>query len=172
MQRSGYCLSRREKARPGKHDLAKLSVVGNVGDMMARENHVLIGVARWIAEDGVDCGQVRISRGINCYGLSTRPLHICLSNSDDSLIPGISRRLNLVREEVKRQSRFCNDMLGEDACKCPFFLRREFLPDPLVGRRLVDPGPAKEGGRLDGFSGDPGDQGVIGVREANVERSR
>ncbi len=78
------------KLDPANTDLAKLSVVGNVGDMMARENHGLIGVARWIAEDGVDCGQVRISRGINCYGLSTRPLHICLSNSDDPLIPGIS----------------------------------------------------------------------------------
>lgn len=71
-------------------DLAKLSVVGNVGDMMARENRGLVGVARWIAEDGADCGQVKISRGINCYGLSTRPLHICLSNADDPGIPGIS----------------------------------------------------------------------------------
>jgi len=71
-------------------DLATLSVVGNVGDMMARENHGLVGVARWIAEDGADCGHIRIRRGINCYGLSTRPLHICLSNADDPQIPGIS----------------------------------------------------------------------------------
>ncbi|HKM41265.1 MAG TPA: DHH family phosphoesterase [Methanocorpusculum sp.] len=71
-------------------DLAKLSVVGNVGDMMAQENRGLVGVARWIAEDGADHGQVKITRGINCYGLSTRPLHICLSNSDDPMIPGIS----------------------------------------------------------------------------------
>ena len=61
-----------------------------VGDMMARENHGLVGVARWIAEDGADSGHIRIRRGINCYGLSTRPLHICLSNADDPQIPGIS----------------------------------------------------------------------------------
>ena len=78
------------KLDPANKDLAKLSVVGNVGDMMARENRGLVGVARWIAEDGADFGQIRISRGLNCYGLSTRPLHICLSNADDPIIPGIS----------------------------------------------------------------------------------
>lgn len=78
------------KLDPANKDLAKLSVVGNVGDMMARENRGLVGVARWIAEDGADFGQIRISRGLNCYGLSTRPLHICLSNADDPQIPGIS----------------------------------------------------------------------------------
>ncbi len=83
-----YLVARKLDSR--NMDLAKLSVVGNVGDMMARDTMGLIGVARWIAEDGVDRGQVRITRGINCYGLSTRPLHICLANSDDPLIPGIS----------------------------------------------------------------------------------
>ncbi len=78
------------KLDPTNKDLAKLSVVGNVGDMMARENRGLVGVARWIAEDGADFGQIRTSRGLNCYGLSTRPLHICLSNADDPQIPGIS----------------------------------------------------------------------------------
>ncbi|WP_319379159.1 DHH family phosphoesterase [uncultured Methanocorpusculum sp.] len=78
------------KLDPINKDLAKLSVVGNVGDMMARENRGLIGVARWIAEDGADFGQIKITLGLNCYGLSTRPLHVCLSNSDDPIIPGIS----------------------------------------------------------------------------------
>ncbi len=78
------------KLDPVNKDLAKLSVVGNVGDMMARENRGLVGVARWIAEDGADFGQIRITRGLNCYGLSTRPLHVCLSNADDPIIPGIS----------------------------------------------------------------------------------
>lgn len=78
------------KLDPVNKDLAKLSVVGNVGDMMARENRGLVGVARWIAEDGADFGQIKITRGLNCYGLSTRPLHVCLSNADDPIIPGIS----------------------------------------------------------------------------------
>lgn len=72
-------------------DLAKLAVVGNVGDMMAREKCRLTGAARWIAEDAESFGNVRITHGINCYGLSTRALHMVLSNSDDPLIPGISK---------------------------------------------------------------------------------
>ncbi|HJJ48833.1 MAG TPA: DHH family phosphoesterase [Methanocorpusculum sp.] len=72
-------------------DLAKLAVVGNIGDMMAREKCRLTGIARWIAEDGENAGDVEIRSCINCYGLSTRPLHQCLANSDDPIIPGISQ---------------------------------------------------------------------------------
>lgn len=71
-------------------DLAELAVVGNVGDMMARETCGLTGIARWIAGDGADAGRIRITTGLNCYGLSTRPLHLCLANSDDPLLPGFS----------------------------------------------------------------------------------
>jgi RecJ-like exonuclease len=77
------------------HDLAKLAVVGNVGDMMAREGCGLVGPAREIALEGVKAGNVRaISHDLNCYGLSTRPIHICLSYSDDPVIPGISNNPN------------------------------------------------------------------------------
>ncbi|MDG6250294.1 DHH family phosphoesterase, partial [Methanocalculus sp.] len=76
-------------------DLAKLAVVGNVGDMMAREGCGLIGPAREIALDGVEAGNVMaISHDLNCYGLSTRPVHICLSYSDDPVLPGISNNPN------------------------------------------------------------------------------
>ncbi|HJJ88715.1 MAG TPA: DHH family phosphoesterase [Methanocorpusculum sp.] len=71
-------------------DLSELSVVGNVGDMMARETCGLVGISRWIADDGVAAGRVHITKGLNCYGLSTRPLHVCLANSDDPILPGIS----------------------------------------------------------------------------------
>jgi single-stranded-DNA-specific exonuclease len=72
-------------------DLAKLAIIGNVGDMMAREGLGLTGPAREIVEDGVKWGNVRVfEKDLNCYGTSTRPLHICLSYSDDPCIPGIS----------------------------------------------------------------------------------
>ncbi len=71
-------------------DLSKLAVVGNVGDMMARENGRLCGISRWIAEEGERNGYVQIRYGINCYGLSTRAMHLSLSNCDDPMIPGIS----------------------------------------------------------------------------------
>ncbi|MDO9538728.1 MAG: DHH family phosphoesterase [Methanocalculus sp.] len=77
------------------HDLAKLAVVGNVGDMMAREGCGLVGLAREIALEGVLAGNVMaVSHDLNCYGLSTRPIHICLSYSDDPVIPGISNNPN------------------------------------------------------------------------------
>lgn len=76
-------------------DLAKLSVVGNVGDMMAREDCGLVGPAREIAHEGADDGWVEIrAKDLNCYGISTRPLHVCLAYTDDPYIPGISNNLN------------------------------------------------------------------------------
>jgi RecJ-like exonuclease len=72
-------------------DLARLAVIGNVGDMMAREDCGLVGPARDIASEGAARGLIEIrERDLNCYGVSTRPLHICLSYNDDPFIPGIS----------------------------------------------------------------------------------
>jgi single-stranded-DNA-specific exonuclease len=76
-------------------DLAKLSVIGNVGDMMAREDCGLVGLAREIAYEGAEAGWIEIrQRDLNCYGISTRPLHVCLAFNDDPFIPGISNNIN------------------------------------------------------------------------------
>lgn len=72
-------------------DLAKIAIVGNVGDMMARETLGLVGPAAEIVADGVEHGSVRVvRRDLNCYGTSTRPVHVCLSYNDDPRIPGIT----------------------------------------------------------------------------------
>ena len=72
-------------------DLAKVAVIGNVGDMMARESCGLVGPAREIAEDGMRHGTIEIrKKDLNCYGTATRPLHLCLAYSDDPVIPGIT----------------------------------------------------------------------------------
>ncbi|MGB4756585.1 MAG: phosphoesterase, partial [Candidatus Methanoculleus thermohydrogenotrophicum] len=69
---------------PTSIDLAKIAVVGNVGDMMARENCGLVGPAREIVQDGVEYGNIIVrERDLNCYGISTRPVHVCLGYSDD-----------------------------------------------------------------------------------------
>lgn len=83
-----YLVARR--INPENTDLSKLSVVGNVGDMMARETGKLTGIAHWIAEDAEAHGHLKMVQGLNCYGLSTRALHLSLSNCDDPVIPGIS----------------------------------------------------------------------------------
>jgi single-stranded-DNA-specific exonuclease len=75
----------------GNTDLASLAVVGNVGDMMARENCGLTGIAQEIAYEGAAHGVMEIrKRDLNCYGISTRPLHLCLSYNDDPFLPGLS----------------------------------------------------------------------------------
>lgn len=75
----------------GNTDLARIAVIGNIGDMMAREDCGLVGIARDIAQEGAEHGAIEIrQRDLNCYGISTRPLHLCLSYTDDPFIPGIS----------------------------------------------------------------------------------
>ena len=83
-----YLVARR--MNPDNTDLSKLAVVGNVGDMMARETGRLTGIAHWIAEDAEAHGHLKMVQGLNVYGLSTRALHLSLSNCDDPTIPGIS----------------------------------------------------------------------------------
>lgn len=80
---------------PGNVDLSRLAVVGNVGDMMAREDCGLVGPARDIALEGAAAGCIEvISRDLNCYGTSTRPLHVCLAYNDDPFIAGITNNVN------------------------------------------------------------------------------
>ncbi|HJJ46657.1 MAG TPA: DHH family phosphoesterase [Methanocorpusculum sp.] len=87
---AGICYLVALNMNPNNYDLAKLSIVGNVGDMMARESCRLVGIVHWIAEDAERKGVLTARTCLNCYGLSTRALHLCLSNCDDPVIPGIS----------------------------------------------------------------------------------
>ncbi len=84
-------------------DLAPLAVIGNVGDMMAREDCGLVGLARDIAVEGAARGLIEIrERDLNCYGISTRPLHLCLSYNDDPFIPGISNNAQGAQKFLQR----------------------------------------------------------------------
>ena len=85
-------------------DLAKLAIVGNVGDMMARENCGLTGPVRdVIVEDGIRHGNVEVrKRDLNCYGTATRPLHLSLAYNDDPFIQGISNNPEGARQFLKR----------------------------------------------------------------------
>lgn len=76
-------------------DLARLGVIGNVGDMMAREEGGLTGLAHEIVDDGAGYGNIEVrKRDLNCYGTSTRPLYVCIAYCDDPFIPGISNNIN------------------------------------------------------------------------------
>ena len=85
-------------------DLAKLAIVGNVGDMMARETCGLTGPVRdVIVEDGTRHGNVEVrKRDLNCYGTATRPVHLSLAYNDDPFIQGISNNPEGARQFLKR----------------------------------------------------------------------
>jgi len=85
-------------------DLAMLAVIGNVGDMMAREKCGLVGPARdIIVEDGARHGSVEVrKKDLNCYGTATRPLHLSLAYNDDPFVKGISNNPEGARQFLKR----------------------------------------------------------------------
>ena len=85
-------------------DLAKLAVIGNVGDMMAREKCGLVGPARdIIVEDGVRHRSVEVrKKDLNCYGTATRPLYLSLAYNDDPYVKGISNNPEGARQFLKR----------------------------------------------------------------------
>jgi RecJ-like exonuclease len=85
-------------------DLAQLAVIGNVGDMMAREKCGLTGPARdIIVEDGARHGSVEVrKKDLNCYGTATRPLHLSLAYNDDPFVKGISNNPEGARQFLKR----------------------------------------------------------------------
>jgi RecJ-like exonuclease len=89
---------------PINTDLAKLAIIGNVGDMMAREKCGLVGPARdVIVEDGVKHRNVEVrKRDLNCYGTATRPVHLSLSYNDDPFIKGITNNPEGARQFLKR----------------------------------------------------------------------
>jgi single-stranded-DNA-specific exonuclease len=85
-------------------DLARLAIIGNVGDMMAREKCGLVGPARdVIVEDGIRHQSVEVrKKDLNCYGTATRPLHLSLAYNDDPFIKGISNNPEGARQFLKR----------------------------------------------------------------------
>jgi RecJ-like exonuclease len=85
-------------------DLAKLAIVGNVGDMMAREKCGLVGPARdIIVEDGLRHKSVEVrKKDLNCYGTATRPVHLSLAYNDDPFVKGISNNPEGARQFLKR----------------------------------------------------------------------
>jgi RecJ-like exonuclease len=85
-------------------DLAQPAIIGNVGDMMAREKCGLVGPAREIiVEDGIRHGSVDVrKKDLNCYGTATRPVHLSLAYNDDPFVKGISNNPEAARQFLKK----------------------------------------------------------------------
>jgi len=89
---------------PANIDLAKIAVIGNVGDMMARETCGLVGPAReLIVEDGVKHKSVKVcKKDLNCYGTATRPVYLSLAYNDDPFVKGISNNPEGAKQFLKK----------------------------------------------------------------------
>jgi RecJ-like exonuclease len=85
-------------------DLAKTAIIGNVGDMMARETCGLVGPVRdIIVEDAILHRNVEVHRrDLNCYGTATRPLYLSLAYNDDPFIRGISNNPEGAKQFLRR----------------------------------------------------------------------
>jgi single-stranded-DNA-specific exonuclease len=70
-------------------DLARLAVVGAVGDMQAVGGE-LVGANRELVAEGVDAGVLEEGQDLALYGKQTRPLPKLLEYSSEVQIPGIS----------------------------------------------------------------------------------
>jgi len=104
MSAAGVCYLIAKEMDEANIDLAKLAIIGNVGDMMAREKCGLVGPAREIiVEDGLKSGNVEVrKKDLNCYGTATRPIHLSLAYNDDPFIKGISNNPEGARQFLKR----------------------------------------------------------------------
>ncbi len=76
---------------------ADLGVVGAVGDMQAP----LQGMNRWVTDEGVKSGEIRVEQDIKLYGRYCRDLVQFLAFSDDPYIPGVSYREDKAEELLK-----------------------------------------------------------------------
>jgi len=104
MSAAGVCYLIAKELDCANADLAKLAIIGNVGDMMAREKCGLVGPAREIiVEDGIRSGNVEVrKKDLNCYGTATRPVHLSLAYNDDPFIKGISNNPEGARQFLKK----------------------------------------------------------------------
>jgi single-stranded-DNA-specific exonuclease len=87
---ASYVLARALEPDDGDNrDLAKLAVVGAVGDMQDTDGG-LVGANEGIVADGVAAGVVEEATDISLYGRQTRPLPKLLQYASELRIPGIS----------------------------------------------------------------------------------
>ncbi len=71
-------------------DLAPLSIVGAVGDLQDSREGKLVGLNRWIVEEGLASGTLDVVKDLRLFGKQTRPVVKMLEYTFDPFLPGIS----------------------------------------------------------------------------------
>jgi len=131
---TAYCVFR---------DMADVAIVGAVGDMQSP----FFGMNRWVLEDGIKKGEVRIEEDIRFYGRYCRQLVQFLSYCDDPYIPGISYRddkaIELLNElKIAHENRKYSDLDKEE--------KKQLIS--ALARILVNYGQLKKANELVGES--------------------
>ncbi|WP_435348067.1 DHHA1 domain-containing protein [Haloarchaeobius sp. HRN-SO-5] len=86
---AAYVLARALEGDGDNRDLARLAIVGAVGDMQDQDGE-LHGANAAIVDDGVAAGVVESGTDLAVYGKQTRPLPKLLEYASDVRIPGIT----------------------------------------------------------------------------------
>ncbi len=104
-------------------DLAKLAIIGAVGDQQDKEGR-LIGKNRELLKEAEEAGEVIVKKDIRMYGRHSRPLIQFLSYSTDPFLPGLTANeeacagflkkigINLVNE--KKEWRYYCDLTEDE----------------------------------------------------------
>ncbi len=102
-------------------DLAKMAVVGALGDMQHSNENMLVSLNRQIALEGQEEGVVTVKKDITLFGRNARPLVSFLAYSSYPYLPGLTgnriKCLNFLRNlgiplknEVTGKWRYYNDL--------------------------------------------------------------
>jgi RecJ-like exonuclease len=71
-------------------DLAPLSIVGAVGDLQDSREGKLVGLNRWVVEEGLTSSTLEVVKDLKLFGKQTRPVVKMLEYTFDPFLPGIS----------------------------------------------------------------------------------
>jgi RecJ-like exonuclease len=91
-----YLVARELSAK--NKDLAKLAIVGAIGDMQDFDLGHLVGVNTEILKDGIEAGEIRVRKDLTLFGKHSRPLTQFLSYSADPFLPGLTANEDACRD--------------------------------------------------------------------------
>jgi len=79
-------------------DLAKLAIVGAIGDMQDFDLGHLTGLNVEILKDGIEAGEIIMKKDLTLFGKHSRPLTQFLSYSADPFLPGLTANEDACRD--------------------------------------------------------------------------
>lgn len=137
-----------KELNPQNKELAHLAVIGAIGDV--QEDNGFTGLNCQIFKEAKEHGNLSIEKGLNLFGLQTKPLHKVLGYSSDVPLPGISgsennsiQFLNQIGISPKKNGRWkrISDLKLEEVQKLTEELiklrQNEKVPEKIIGDNYI-----------------------------------